>query len=164
MFAARDLKARSLLFLPFNMPLVSGSVDRPSGAVAAVLTVYPVKEEPASESFWIRAKAPPKGTQASARGAQAVALVPFWMAVVEASSHDVDAAGEFNLQYAIAIIQIPAPPPVAKAVRLQKGRMTLKVMCLTNGDAIARGTRLMGEGKPPRELPEDNLMGEENAK
>ena len=37
--------------------------------------------------------------------------------------------------------------------------MTLKVMCLTNKDAISKGDSLMVVGKPPREFHEDNVMG-----
>ena len=91
-----------------------------------------------------------------------MALVPFWTAVARASSHDAAEAGG-NLQYATAIIQIPTPPPVSKGVRHQKGKMTLKVMCLTNKDALSKGTRLVVAGKPPLELPENNLMGVEDS-
>ena len=162
LFAGRDLNPRSLLLLPFNMPLTSGGVSRPSGAVSAVLTVCPTKEAAVSESFWIRPKAVPKGTHAFTQGDKAMAVVPFWMAVASASSQD-KAEAASNLQYATALIQIPTPPAVSKGVRLQKGRMTLKVMCLTNNEALAKGTRLMVAGKPPLELPVDNVMGVEDS-
>ena len=60
LFAAKDLKPRTLLLLPFNMPLVSGSETRPSGAVQAILRVSPSNEAPASTVFWIRPKVLPK--------------------------------------------------------------------------------------------------------
>ena len=83
-------------------------------------------------------------------------LVPFWVAVAGASSHK----GASNLHYATAIIQIPTPPPVSRGLRVHRGKMTLKVMCLTNNAAISGGgTLLMAADKPPMELPEDNVMG-----
>ena len=81
--------------------------------------------------------------------------MPFWVAVAGASSHE----GASNLHYATAIIQIPTPPPVSKGLKVQRGKMTLKVMCLTNNAAISGGTLLMAADKPPMELPEDNVMG-----
>ena len=62
--------------------------------------------------------------------------------------------------YATAVIQIPTPPPVSKGVRARrKGKMTLKVICLTNEAAISKGTLLMAASKPPVNLPEDIVMG-----
>ena len=164
LFAARDHKPRSLLLLPFNQPLVSGDVPRPSGAVKAQLTVWPTQEQPVSESWWIRSKAQAKGVQSFTQGEKAVALIPFWTAVARASSQDDAEDPMHNMQYATAIIQIPTPPPVSKGVRVHKGRMTLKVLCLTNNDAISKGTNLMVAGKPPAgEFPVDNVMGVEEA-
>ena len=155
MFAAKDLRPRTLVLLPFNMPLVSGGEARPSGAVQAIVTVSPSKEAPASTLFWIRPKVLPKKAQALAHGEKALTLVPFWVAVAKASSQ----GGGKNLLYATAIIQIPTPPPVSRGVRVQRGKMTLKVLCLTNEAAISKGTLLMAAGKPPADLPEDNVMG-----
>ena len=91
-----------------------------------------------------------------------MAIVPFWVAVARASSQGGEAssqAGGENLHYATAIIQIPTPAAVAKGVRVQKGKMTLKVLCLTNGAAVSKGTMLMTSTTPPTDLPEDNVMG-----
>ena len=164
LFAARDLKPRSLLLLPFNQPLVSADGPRPSGAVKAQLTVWPTQEEPVSVSWWIRSKGQARNVQSFTQGEKAVALIPFWTAVARASSHDDTEDPMHNMQYATAIIQIPAPPPVCKGVRAHKGKMTLKVVCLTNNGAISKGTNLMVAGKPPAgELPVDNVMGVEEA-
>ena len=114
LFAARDLKPRSLLRLPFNQPLVSADGPRPSGAVKAQLTVWPTQEDPVSVSWWIRSKAQARNVQSFTQGEKAVALIPFWAAVARASSHDDAADPMHNMQYATAIIQIPAPPPVCK--------------------------------------------------
>ena len=155
LFAARDLKPRTLVLLPFNVPLVAGSDFRPSGAVQAMVTVSPSNEAPASTVFWIRPKVLPKKTQTLAHGEKALTLVPFWVAVARASSQD----GAKNLLYATAVIQIPTPPAVSRGVRVQKGKMTLNVVCLTNEAAISKGTLLMAADKPPTNLPEDNVTG-----
>ena len=158
MHAARDHKPRTLVLLPFNVPLVAGSETRPSGAVKAIVTVSPSEEAPVSIDFWIKQKVLPSKMQRVASGEQALTLVPFWVAVARASSQD----GAKNLLYATAVIQIPTPPPVSRGVRVQcqrKGKMTLKVMCLTNEAAISKGTLLMAANKPPTNLPEDNVMG-----
>ena len=81
--------------------------------------------------------------------------MPFWVAVARASCQD----GAKNRLYATAVIQIPTPPPVSRGVRVQKGKMTLKVLCLTNEAAISKGTLLMAANKPPTNLPEDKVMG-----
>ena len=60
LFAARDLKPKTLLLLPFNMPLVSGEESRPSGAVKGVVTVTPNKEEATHTMFWIKPKCCPR--------------------------------------------------------------------------------------------------------
>ena len=155
LFAAKDLKPKTLLLLPFNMPLVPGSEPRPSGAVQAVVTVTPSNEASASTGFWIRPKVVPKKTQTVAHGEKAMTLVPFWVAVAKASSQD----GVKNLSYTTAAIQIPTPPPVSRGVRVQKGKMTLRVVCLTNDGAISKGTQLMAATKPPATLQEDNMVG-----
>ena len=155
LFAARDLKPRALVLLPFNIPLVSGDETRPSGAVQAIVTVSPSNEAPASTVFWIRPKVLPRKTLTLAHGEKALTIVPFWVAVARASSQG-DAK---NLVYATAIVQIREPPPVSRGVRVQKGKMTLKAMCLTNEAAIPRGTLLMVADKPPTDLPMDNVMG-----
>ena len=82
-------------------------------------------------------------------------IVPFWIAVAKASSQEKIK----SLSYATAIIQIGTPPAVSKGVRVQKGKMTLKVLCLTNTEAISKGTPLTTTEKPPAELPEDIVMG-----
>ena len=42
--------------------------------------------------------------------------------------------------------------------------MSLKVLCLTNNEAISKGTTLMVAGKPPAaEFPVDIVMGVEEA-
>ena len=135
LFAAKDLKPKSLMLLPFNMPLWSGGETRPSGAVQAVLIVSPSKELEASTSFWIRPKVLAKQAKALKHCEKALTLVPFWVAVAGASSQE----GASNLHYATAIIQIPTPPAVSKGLRVQKAKMTLKVMCLTNDAAISGG-------------------------
>ena len=114
-----------------------------------------MKEVPASTAFWIRPKLLPKEAQTLAHGEKALTLVPFWVAVARASSQD----GAENLLYAAAVVQIPTPPPVSRGVRVHKGKMTLKVMCLTNEAAISKGTLLMAASKPPVNLPEDIVMG-----
>jgi len=155
LFAAKDLKPRTLLLLPFNMPLVAGSEARPSGAVQAIVTVSPSNEATVSTVFWIRPKVLPKKAQILAYNEKALTLVPFWVAVAKASSQE----GIKNLHYTTAVIQIPTPPPVSKGVRVQKGKITLRVVCLTNEAAISKGTLLMTANKPPTNLPEDNVMG-----
>ena len=155
LFAAKDLKPRTLLLLPFNMPLVAGIETRPSGAVQAIVTVPPSNEATASTVFWIRHKVLPKKTQTVAHGEKAMTLVPFWVAVAKASSQE----GVKNLLYATAVIQIPTPPPVSRGVRVHKGKMTLRVVCLTNMAAVSKGAPLMTATKPPPNLPEDNVLG-----
>ena len=163
LFAAKDLKPRTLLLLPFNQPLVPDDMPRPSGAVRAQLTVWPTQEEPVSVSFWIRSKAQARNVQSFTQAEKAVSLNPFWTAVAKASSQDDAEDPMHNMQYATAIIQIPTPPPVCKGVRVHKGKMTLKVLCLTNSVTIGKGTHLMVAGKPPAEFPEDDVMGGEEA-
>ena len=155
LFAAKDLKPKTLLLLPFNMPLVSGTEKMPSGAVKAVVTVTPNKEEAAHTMFWIKPKVLSKKAHTQAHGETALTIVPFWVAIAKASSQETIK----NLSYATAIIQIVTPPAICRGVRVHKGKMTLKVMCLTNLEAIEKGTPLMTSEKPPTELPEDALMG-----
>ena len=159
LFAAKDHKPRTLLLLPWNMPLTTGDVSRPTGAVPAQLTVAPYKEKPVTVNFWIKPKRQPSSSSDLTQSDKALTLVPFWTAVAQASSQ---ADGQdSNLDYATAVVQLPTPPPVAKGVRVHKGSMTLKVVCLTSTNAISKGARLTVAGKPSRELPEENLIAPE---
>ena len=97
----------------------------------------------------------PKKAQILAYNEKALTLVPFWVAVAKASSQE----GVSNLLYATAVIQIPTPPPVSKGVRVHKGKMTLRVVCLTNMAAVSKGAPLTTATKPPPNLPEDNVLG-----
>ena len=63
------------MFLPWNMPLASSDVSRPTGVVPAELTVWPAKEPPVSTSFWIRPKAQPRSAQTLLQSDKSITLV-----------------------------------------------------------------------------------------
>ena len=163
-YAQRDFKTRTLVLLPFSSNVVGSDQSRPKDSLPLIMTVYPDKEEPTSITFWMKMKATPKHFLTDQ--SRATVVVPFWALATkprntwsEASSQENQeeiAASLQTLVYKTSRVLVPTPVAVAKGVRVQKAKIVLKVMSLTNAEPVTKGTRLVVNAKPDNNLPSDD--------
>lgn len=89
---------------------------------------------------------------------RAVVLIPFWALAarprkpVSGQDQNEDESNLHVLVYRKVTVDIPTPAAVSKGVRVQKPKIQLCVPCMTNTNAITKGSRLMIAGKVPAGL------------
>lgn len=155
-YAARDFKPKTLVLLPFSTSIIGSDQARPKDAVPVTMIVYPEKEEKSSMTFWMRMRALPKSLASSQD--RAVVLIPFWALAarphkpVSGQDQNEDESNLHVLVYRKVTVDIPTPAAVTKGVRVQKPKIQLCVPCMTNTNAITKGSRLMIAGKVPAGL------------
>ena len=163
-FAVREMKAKTLLLVPWNAQLVSGEVSRPKDAIPIRMTAKPDKEEATNMVFWLRAKNVPR-TLASSQDRASV-LVPFWTLAAkpvqgqttsennESKEETKDDVPNNTLTYQKMRLPVPTPGPMAKGVRVQKANIHFEVPVLTNMETINKGDRLIVNKKAPVDMTE----------
>ena len=63
----------------------------------------------------------------------------------------------------VLTVNVPAPAALAKGVKVQKGKIAMRLPALTNLEHVDKGCRLLLEQEPPTELESDEEEIEETA-
>ena len=151
-YATRDMKVGSLVLLPFG-DLVDESCGAGANAPVALEIGGEKGEKPARTGFMVRSKATPNKYLSQQK---VVVLVPFWvLATKPATGKELQASkaassqAASELQYKTTTLAVPAAPPLEKRGAKNKANIVIKTLCLTNPQAVVKGSRLYVAQKLP---------------